>query len=93
MNQKEEFYQKLKETLLESTTFPTTYLFKFILPNNNLEEEKLLKLFDLQGAVISTKDSKTNKYKSFTINIVMYSVEDVILKYKEASTIKGIISL
>lgn len=93
MDKQEEFYQKLREQLSESTHFPATYLFKFIVPNHQLQTVELMKLFDYQGAVITTKDSKNAKYKSFTIHILMNSVEEIIMKYKEASKIKGIISL
>lgn len=46
-NKREEFYKKLKESLDDTTKFPTNYLFKFIVPTNhtslNLKKEDLLK--------------------------------------------------
>lgn len=46
-NKREEFYKKLKESLDTTTSFPSDYLFKFIVPTEhsslNLEKEALLK--------------------------------------------------
>lgn len=46
-NKREEFYKKLKESLDTTTSFPSDYLFKFIVPTEhsslNLEKETLLK--------------------------------------------------
>lgn len=93
MENSEIFYQKLRTTLEETTTFPTSYIYKFIIPNNNSNVFQLMKLFDSQGAVITSKDSKTTRYKSFTIQIITNSVDEIIQKYKDASSIEGIISL
>ncbi|MDP2089580.1 MAG: DUF493 family protein [Flavobacteriaceae bacterium] len=93
MDNQEEFYQKLRQTLVESTTFPTTYIYKFIVPNEESGINQLMEFFDYQGAVIISKDSKTNKYKSFTINVLTNSVDEIIQKYIEVSVIEGIISL
>ena len=38
MSKESEFYEKLKNSLLETTTFPTQYLYKFIIPTS---EEKM----------------------------------------------------
>ena len=45
------------------------------------------------GAVIQTQASKTGKYTSVSIQVVMKDPTQVILKYQELATIEGIISL
>ncbi|OYQ32150.1 hypothetical protein CHU92_14505 [Flavobacterium cyanobacteriorum] len=89
----EEFYQRLKQELMDSATWPAEYLFKFIVPS---DEEKILKIensFDQMGAVIDTTQSKTGKYTSVSVNVRMASAQSVIDKYIELSGIEGIISL
>jgi hypothetical protein len=89
----EEFFERLKQELINSTLWPTEYLFKFIVPS---EEHKILEIenaFDQMGAVIDTTKSKTGKYTSVSINVRMNSAQAVIDKYIQLSTIEGIISL
>lgn len=93
MKEKEDFYKELRSKLQETTLFPTKYMYKFIIPTNSNNEEKLKNMFNHLGAVITTKSSKSNKYKSFTILVSMNSVDSVISKYVEVDTIGGVISL
>ena len=89
----EEFFERLKQELINSTVWPAEYLFKFIVPS---QEEKILEIenaFDQMGAVIDTTQSKTGKYASVSINVRMSSAQSVIDKYIQLSTIEGIISL
>lgn len=89
----EEFFERLKQELINSTVWPAEYLFKFIVPS---QEEKILEIenaFDQMGAVIDTTQSKTGKYTSVSINVRMNSAQSVIDKYIQLSTIEGIISL
>ena len=89
----EEFFERLKQELINSTAWPAEYLFKFIVPS---QEEKVLEIenaFDQMGAVIDTTQSKTGKYTSVSINVRMSSAQSVIDKYIQLSTIEGIISL
>ena len=88
-----EFYERLKKELDLSTTWPSLYLYKFILPS---EKENILRVqeaFDCLGAVIKTTKSKTGKFTSISINVMMKDSQQIIDKYIELSTIKGIISL
>ncbi len=93
MNDQEAFYKKLKEQLEDTSTFPLKYLFKFILPSDNEKVKKLENIFNHNGAVITTKKSKTGKYTSVSIHVIMDKADDIINKYLEAGKIKGIISL
>jgi putative lipoic acid-binding regulatory protein len=45
------------------------------------------------GAVIETRNSKTGKYTSVSVNVQMQSAQDIIDKYLEVSIVEGIISL
>ena len=89
----EDFYTKLLLQLEETTTFPTVYLYKFIIPTNKEEQKKLLSKFDNLGATIDTKHSKNGKYTSFSIHVNMKTAAEVVKKYKDVSDVKGIISL
>lgn len=89
----EEFYERLKQELIDSTLWPSEYLFKFIVPTN---ESKILQVedaFNGMGAVIETTQSKKGTYTSVSVNVRMESAQSVIDKYIELSSVEGIISL
>lgn len=90
----EEFYIRLKAEL-ENTTekWPAEYLYKFIVPTSEEKIALVEKAFDNMGAVITTNKSKNGNYSSVSINVVMPNADTIIDKYKEVSTIEGIISL
>ena len=89
----EEFYIRLRGELSNTSQWPSEYLYKFIVPTSPKKVEEIENAFDNIGAVIHTKKSKTEKYTSISINVMMESPESVIEKYIELSTIEGIISL
>ncbi len=89
----EEFYIRLREELDSTSAWPSEYLYKFIVPTDAKKIEAVENAFDNLGAVIQTTQSKTAKYTSISINVMMESPESVIEKYIEVSTIEGIISL
>ena len=89
----EDFYIRLKSELEESTTWPATYLYKFIVPTNATNINLVENTFNNMGAVIKTHSSKTGKYTSISVNVTMQNADKVIEKYQELSTIEGIISL
>jgi len=93
MSEREEFYKKLKIKLNENTTFPSKYLYKFIVPTDEIRIKQVEDLFDYEGAVINKKASKTGKFTSISIHIIMKSADTVIEKYLAAEKIEGIISL
>jgi hypothetical protein len=88
-----EFYERLKGELDLSTTWPAVYLYKFIVPTDQENIRRVEEAFDCMGAVIKTTQSKTGKFTSISIDVMMKNPEEVIGKYIEVSTIKGIISL
>ena len=89
----EEFYARLREELDSTSKWPSEYLYKFIVPTDAKKVEEVKNAFDNMGAVIQTTQSKTAKYTSLSVNVMMESPERVIEKYVEVSTIEGIISL
>ena len=93
MEDKEAFYKKLKESLENTTKFPTEYMFKFIIPTDKEKVKKIKDAFNYSGVIINTKPSKTGKYKSLTILVTMKSADEIIKKYKEVAHIEGVISL
>jgi putative lipoic acid-binding regulatory protein len=88
-----EFYTRLREELNNTSTWPSEYLYKFIVPTDPKKVEEVENAFDNMGAVIQTTQSKTGKYTSLSINVMMESPEYVVEKYIEVSNIEGIISL
>ena len=93
MSKESEFYKKLKNSLIETTSFPTNYMFKFIIPTDDDKFKQIENMFDKLGAVIKSKPSKNNKFTSLTILVDMKSPDEIILKYKEVAKVEGVISL
>ena len=93
MGKTDEFYSKLKVQLDDTTDFPSDYLYKFIVPTVKNQVTEIKNIFDNTGAVITTKKSKTGKYVSVSIILKLNTSDEVILYYKKAAKIKGIISL
>jgi hypothetical protein len=89
----EDFYNKLRKQLEEVHTWPTTYLFKFIIPADLEKFAEVEKVFDDTEALISTRDSSKGKYTGVTVKVPMKDPDDVIKRYKEVSKIEGIVSL
>ncbi|OYU83331.1 MAG: hypothetical protein CFE24_11825 [Flavobacterium sp. BFFFF2] len=92
-NKAEEFYQRLREELAVTSSWPTEYLYKFIVPSSPEKVIEVENAFNNMGAVIHTNQSKTGKYTSVSINVMMEDPDAVIAKYLELSNIEGIISL
>ncbi|MEO9852178.1 MAG: DUF493 family protein [Reichenbachiella sp.] len=78
-----------KEKLDNTHSFPTLYVFKFIVKPEQVEE--IEKLFPKHEVLL--KPSSGGKYVSTTIKIMASSSQEIIEHYKEASKIEGIISL
>lgn len=89
----EDFYARLKDELQKSTEWPSTYLYKFIVPSDSDKTDKIEAIFDNTGAVIETKKSKTGKYTSLSITVHLENADQVIEKYIEVGKVEGVISL
>ena len=92
-NETKEFYERLKKELDLSSSWPSTYLYKFRVPTDNENILLIEKSFDCMGAVIKTTKSKTGKFTSISVDVIMKNSQEIIDKYIELSTIEGIISL
>jgi hypothetical protein len=89
----DEFYRKLKTQLEETSTWPSVYLYKFIVPSKGDGILTINKIFDNTGAVIESKQSKKGTYTSLTITVNLENADAVIQKYREVGKVKGVISL
>ncbi|QRM89984.1 DUF493 family protein [Lacinutrix sp. WUR7] len=90
----EEFYIKLKAQLLDTETWPSKYLYKFIVKSDLHKIAEIEALFNNIGAVINTIESKNGKYTSISVHVLMQDPDAVIIKYKEvAENVEGVISL
>lgn len=92
-NKSEDFYKKLKGRLEKTTSWPSEYLYKFIVPSEKEKIEEIEKIFDSMGAVISTKESSKGTYTSVSINVNVKNPDAVITKYQEVAAVEGVISL
>lgn len=88
------FYEKLKAQLLETSVWPSQYLYKFIVLTNSEKIVQVEAIFDNIGAVINKKESSNGKYTSISIHVNMANPDTVIEKYIEVSEkVEGVISL
>lgn len=93
-NSSDEFYAELKNKLYETSAWPSSYLFKFIVKSELEKIKKIEKIFNNLGAVITHTPSKNGTYSSISIYVEMKNPESVIKKYKQVGTsVKDVISL
>jgi hypothetical protein len=85
-------YSKLLELLVKDFSWPTTYMFKFIVPFNPQSLNQLKALF-ADDADIKHRESKSSKYISFTAMQMMDNPDDIIAIYKQAEKIEKIIAI
>lgn len=89
---KDKFYNDLEQKLKDYHKFPSTYIFKFIVPNDLQSLAEVEALFS-DKAVVTTRESKTGKYISLTGKEIILQSSEVISVYKNAEKIEGLISL
>ena len=85
-----EFYERLKNELIETSLFPSRYLYKFVIPT---DEAKLKEVFKNTDAEITTRPSSNDKYTGVSVSLTVKNPDEVIAYYKEAGKVKGILSL
>ncbi|BCS87085.1 DUF493 family protein [Pseudodesulfovibrio sediminis] len=81
--------EKFKQTLDECHDWPCPYIYKFIVPTENLQ--LLVALFPKEE--LQTRESKTGKYTSVTMTSTMCSSHEVMAVYEKASQVPGLMSL
>ena len=89
----EKDFDKLRKDLENLQEWPSDYIFKFIIQNNDKKKDELLSKFDLTQCRLSIKESSNKKYVSLTLIMHMNNANEVIDRYMEVSKIDGIISL
>jgi putative lipoic acid-binding regulatory protein len=89
----DEFYQRLKEELLRSSSWPSDYLYKFIVPTDAEKIKAIQSIFDNTGAVIESKKSSKGKYTSLSVMVHLSDPDAVIGYYREVAKVEGVISL
>ncbi len=87
-----EKYSKMRQELLAASSWPTTYMFKFIVPNNDNKVTAVKQLFP-SNTTFQFKTSKDIRYIGITTKITMESPDAVLKVYEKAQGIEGIISL
>lgn len=85
-------YSGLLEKLKNELSWPTVYMFKFIVLSDNHKIALVQSKFS-DEAVISQKESNNGKYISITVKEVMLQPEAVIDKYREIESIEGVMAL
>ena len=84
-----ESFKAFQEKLDNEHKWPSTYMFKFVVPKVKANELKAI----LSKESLQTKDSKTGKYVAFTMKKLMNSSDEVIEIYRRIGKIEGLIAL
>ncbi|MEX2595849.1 MAG: DUF493 domain-containing protein [Salibacteraceae bacterium] len=85
-------YDGLLAQLQKHKEWPSVFLFKFIIPNDNKKLALTQSLFGEEAQVTINK-SRTGKYLSVSAKELMLNPESIIERYKSAGKIKGLIAL
>ena len=86
-----ETFNTLREQLA-LLDWPDVYLFKFIVPNDQLKIDQIKAFFD-ENATIEFHPSGKGNYISISVKAVMLNVDEIISIYEQTSAINGVISL
>jgi uncharacterized protein len=87
-----DFYKTLRERLQQTASWPSVYMFKFILPNDNQKMALLRKIFEQDSRFFEKTSSKGN-YISVTVKLVMLDPDEVIACYRKVAEIEDVIML
>lgn len=83
------FFDKLKVHLDAVHSWPSSYLFKFVIPEQRKSELMAL----MPTGLVQEKWSKNRNYVSVTLKTRMNSSDEVIHVYERAAQIEGLIAL
>jgi uncharacterized protein len=84
--------ERFRQQLKESMTFPSVYMFKFIIKSAHRNIALIESLFESETHIL-TKESENGKYISITAKQVVMDENEIIAIYQKAAEIKGIIFL
>ncbi|HHN48754.1 MAG TPA: DUF493 domain-containing protein [Bacteroidales bacterium] len=87
-----DFYNTLRERLHQTTSWPSVYMFKFILSNDNQKMALLRKIFE-QDSRFFEKTSSRGNFISVTVKLVMLDPDEVIAYYRKVAEIEGVMML
>jgi hypothetical protein len=82
-------WERFRRKLDDSCQWPSTYVFKFIVPYNKVDE--LINIFG--NRKVEAKESTEARYVCITSEYVVQSSFEVVEMYKAASKIEGLIAL
>lgn len=85
----EEWWTKFRGLLDDQNEWPTEYVFKFIVPSDELEDMRRV----LGDDHLKVRESSKGNYVSVTTRRHVTSSEDVIAVYKAAGDVEGVIAL
>ena len=85
----EEGLARLAKLLNEGTDWPLDYLFKFIVPADEVDQVKSL----LPVESVSLRQSRTGKYQSVSATVLMPDSDAVLAIYRQAALIPGLIAI
>lgn len=85
----QEWFDNFRIKLEQHYSWPSLYMFKFIVPSG--KEEELKKLFP--NHTFTEKNSAQGKYTSLTMQIMASSSDAVIEVYQKAAVVEGLIAL
>lgn len=86
-------WDNLREKLNNHYSWPSIYLFKFIIPNDESKTTTLISFFQDETDKINLNSSSTGKYTSVSVHKKMNSAEEIIEIYEKATKIEGLIAL
>lgn len=89
LNMDDKWIDSFREKLDQHHSWPSLYIFKFIVPKG--KEEEVRKLFP--NHTVTEKPSRQGNYTSLTAQIMAPSSDVVIEVYLKASRIEGIVAL
>lgn len=84
--------ENLREQLLKTKEWPLKYMFKFIVPNNNDNVNRVVALLP-KGGNLKFNNSKDMHYVAVTCVVDMPSADNIIEITKQATAINGVMSL
>ncbi len=87
------FYDRLKEELNKTEKWPLKYMYKFIVPNQEGNEQKVKSAFEGKKYDFHKNFSKSGKYLSLTFITEENSSDDIINRYRSLEGIEGLVAL
>ncbi len=82
-------YHNFKNQLDKIHTWPSSYLFKFVIP----EAKKGELLSIMPTGMVQERSSANQKYVSISLTARMENADEVVAVYKQVAHIEGIVTL